>query len=104
MLQYAGLPTDKQGRPLSLVQKLNTIRSHERFSGKFIQDRLTTDLLNGIEDWKDKRNKLIHSLANTPYTSDEVKEIAETGHELLKVFKSKAQSVINYFKKNNMTE
>lgn len=104
LLKYAGSPTERKGRALTLVQKLNIIRTDEKFSDKFVRTRLTSELLNALEDWKDKRNKLIHNLANTPYTSDEVKAIAETGHELLKVFKSKAQSVINYFQKNYMTE
>jgi len=101
LLKYAGLPAEKKGRALTLVQKLNTIRTNEKFCDNFIRERLTSELLDSVEEWKDKRNKLIHNLANTPYTSDEVKVIAEEGYELLRVFKSKSQSIINRFKKNN---
>ena len=104
LIKYAGLPTVKKGRNLSLVQKLNTIRSHKRFSEKFIQDRLKPELLNSVEDWKDKRNNLIHDLANMPYGISEIKEIAEEGNKLLREFKNKTQSVINHIKKNAAAE
>ena len=52
-----------------------------------------------IKDWTERRNALIHNLANIPYDSQQVKEVAEEGERILKVFKNKSASVIRYFKK-----
>ena len=79
--------------------KIDKIRSRPEFTEKFVRDRLPEGLMVQIKDWTERRNALIHNLANIPYDSQQVKEVAEEGGRVLKVFKNKSASVIRYFKK-----
>ena len=65
-------------------------------------ERLSFELLDSIMVWKDKRNRLIHDLANIPYDAEAVREVAEEGYEIVKVVKNKSDSVINRFKKERL--
>ena len=100
LLAYAGVPhADKNGREDKISRKIAKARDRPEFSTKFVRDRIPVSMMDALRDWTDKRNALIHNLANIPYDGEAVRAIAEEGEQLLKTFKNKAASVMNRFKK-----
>ena len=102
VLKYAGVLTMEKAGNQNIAKKINDIRNSKEFSSKFVRERLSFELLDSITAWKDKRNRLIHNLANIPYDAAAVKEVAEEGYEIVKVVKNKSDSVINRFKKERL--
>ena len=90
---------DKYGNPIGIKQKINKARNNPIFTTDFVRKRITLEMLDQIESWKDRRNKLIHALATTKYDEESVKQIALEGNDLIKVFSNKVQSVNNHNKK-----
>ena len=102
---HAGMPPkNKDGKDYKITRKIDIIKDRNEFQTKYIRSRLDPALMEKLREWTKRRNDLIHGLANMPYNSDDIRSVAEDGFELLKIVKSRSQSVINYFKKNNMTE
>ena len=100
LLKYANISDKKKnGYDVDLKEKIRKVSSRKEFSTEFVRKRLSLELLNQIDDWRDKRNKKVHKLASIPYDEDEIRELAETGNQLLKVFMSKSKSVNNQHKK-----
>ena len=100
VLKYAEIPfTDKNGQDVSIKVKLNRIESRKELSDKFYKDRLTSALIQECRTWTDERNNLIHHMANLPYDSEKVRQIAIDGNELVRQVKNKTASVINRLKK-----
>ena len=54
-------------------------------------------LLTDVDNWRDKRNKLIHDLVNTELTYDDIKKIAINGYELVNKLNNKSTLVNDYF-------
>lgn len=102
VLKYAGVLTMEKSGNQNIAKKINDIRNSKEFSSKFVRERLSFELLDSITVWKDKRNRLIHNLANIPYDAAAVREVAEEGYEIVKVVKNKSDSVINRFKKERL--
>lgn len=102
VLKYAGVLTMEKAGNQNIAKKINDIRKSKEFSSKFVRERLSFELLDSITAWKDKRNRLIHNLANIPYDAAAVREVAEEGYEIVKVVKNKSDSVINRFKKERL--
>lgn len=102
VLKYAGVPTTKNGQNKSIAKKIDDIRSEKEFASKFVRERLSLELLDSVKAWTEKRNSLIHDLANIPYDAEAVREVAEEGYEIVKVVKNKSDSVINRFKKERL--
>lgn len=102
VLRYAGVLTMEKAGKKNIAEKINLIRDKKEFASKFVRERLSFELLDSITVWKDKRNRLIHNLANIPYDAEAVREVAEEGYEIVKVVKNKSDSVINRFKKERL--
>ena len=102
VLKYARVLTMEKAGNQNIAKKINDIRKSKEFSSKFVRERLSFELLDSITAWKDKRNRLIHNLANIPYDAAAVREVAEEGYEIVKVVKNKSDSVINRFKKERL--
>lgn len=101
LLRHAGLnDTDKNGRNFSYSKKLEKIRSNERFQEKFTRQKMTPDFLDELKLWSEKRNKLVHALAKTPYNNTSIKEIALEGNALVIMLDNKVKSINNFFDKN----
>lgn len=101
LLKHAGVPyANKNGKEDKISRKIDKIRSRPEFTTKFVRERLSLDLVEEIQAWTEQRNAFIHNLANTPYDSEQVKQVAKDGERILKVFKTKSSSVINRFKKD----
>ena len=100
VLRYAGVPyINQNGREDKISRKLDKLRDRPEFADKFVRDRIPAKMIDEIKDWTEKRNDLIHNLANIPYDDENVKIVAERGKQILDVFKNKSDSVIKHFKK-----
>ena len=100
MLKYANVPYKKKnGFDFDLKDKIGKVRSRDEFASAFVRKRITPELLEQIDAWRDKRNRKVHKLASVPYKEEEIRMIAEEGNGLLKVFMNKAKSVNNHHKK-----
>ena len=58
-------------------------------------------ILKEVNNWRKVRNKLIHNLVNTKFTSEDVKEIALKGNELVTKLNNKSTLVNAYFDAKN---
>ena len=99
--------SDKDGKDLSLKIKLNKLRGNPAFVTPYVRKRITLELIDEIDEWRDERNTLIHKLAKIPYDYDSIKEIAERGQMLVNMLDNKVKSVNRYFDKialNDETE
>ena len=102
LLRHAGVNVlDKNGHAISYSNKVKVVKSNARFHDKFIMKKITSDFLDELKSWSNKRNRLVHALAKMPYCNDSLKEVALEGNELVKIFDNKVKSVNNYFDKNN---
>ena len=100
VLKYAEIPyTDKNRQDISIKAKLNKIESRKERSDKFYKERLTSVLIQKCRVWTDERNSLIHHMANLPYDSEKVRQIAIDGNELVRLVKNKTASAINRLKR-----
>lgn len=100
VLRHAGVNClDRKGNEIGLQAKLNKIKDNPAFQDKNIRRRLTPGLVDSAIEWKDRRNSLVHALAKIPYDAEAVKEVAESGRELIKLFDNKVSSVNNYLDK-----
>lgn len=88
---------NKQNHPLKLSEKIRKIRSCKFFSEKYVRQRLTLKLLDKIDDWRERRNKLVHYLMNVQTSHEELQLLAEEGLEIVKTLDNKVQSVNRYF-------
>ena len=101
VLKYAGVE-NRSDQSWKISKKIGLIRGRKEFTSKFVRERLSLELLDSVKAWTEKRNGLIHDLANIPYDAAAVKEVAEEGYEIVKVVKNKSDSVINRFKKEQL--
>lgn len=100
VLKYAGIKyLDKKGRDISISQKLKEMRNNAVFQVPYVRQRITLELLDEITVWKNKRDDLIHHLAETPYDHESIRDTAITGQELVKILSSKVRSVNAYHEK-----
>ena len=86
----------KDNQKFSLSEKLDKIKHCETFQDEYIQKHLTSDLIQQIYNWKNKRNMLIHELINTEYCNTEIEELALEGYELIKKLNNKSTLVNKY--------
>ena len=66
-----------------------------------LEERLTSALIQECRVWTDERNNLIHHMANLPYDSEKVRQIAIDGNELVRQVKNKTASAINRLKREH---
>lgn len=90
---------DIDGRNFSLQNKLNKIMNNTKFQDKYVKKHITNELLFKLDNWRKKRNKMIHDLIKCEYTNDDIKKIALEGYELTKKLNSKSTLVTKYFDK-----
>ena len=98
LLRHAGMSAvDIKGRPLKLFCKIEKIMNAEEFTSFYCKKHRILHILNEVDKWRDKRNKLIHDLVNSPYSNDEIKDIAIYGYELVCKLNNKSTLVNKYF-------
>ena len=81
---------------LSLSEKLDKIRNCDQFKDEYIKKHLTSEMINQIYEWKNKRNLLMHNLINLEYCNSEIEELALDGYELIKQLNNKSTLVNKY--------
>lgn len=102
VLRHAGVKyQDSKGHEIKLSQKLTKMRSNPAFVAPYVRQRITTELLDAITDWKRERDQLIHALAKIPYDHESVKAVAVKGQELVRILCNKVKSVNAYHDKSN---
>ena len=100
LLKYAGVPyLTKKGKDLKISDKIKKAKTESPFNAPYVRKRIPIELLDQIWNWCDQRNTLVHHLATVPYDHDSVKQLAEKGKLLIKLFAPKAKSVNEYHKK-----
>ena len=57
------------------------------------------ELISRIHDWRRERNRLIHALLGQKTTTEDFKQAAEEGYELVKQFDNKVACLNRYFDK-----
>ena len=76
---------DDKGHNYKLSKKLNMINSREEFQDKYIRKHITTELIEGIVEWKRKRDKIMHDIIKIEYDNEDIKNIALAGECLVLV-------------------
>lgn len=100
VLKYAGVKYQgKEGKDIKISAKLRKIADNPTFHVPYVRKRLPFELIMQLTEWKCDRDNLIHALAKIPYDHDSVKEIAERGQKLIRLFDTRVQSVNRYYKK-----
>jgi len=93
--------TNKQGFPLNLSQKIRKIRGCRSFAEERVRKHLTLELLDSLDEWRVKRNVLVHILMKNQADSAELQEIAESGKELVRLLENAVRQVNKYFDSRN---
>lgn len=83
----------------TLYNKINAIQSKKIFKDKYIEKHLNSELLTRVDNWRNKRNDLIHDLVTIPYSNEEIKNIALEGNEIVKKLSNKSTLVNRYLDK-----
>ena len=97
LLKHAHINISKNdNQKLSLSEKLDKIRNSNPFQDEYIKKHLTSEMINQIYDWKNKRNLLMHNLINLEYCNYEIEELALDGYELIKKLNNKSTIVNKY--------
>lgn len=86
-LRHAGVYNPDRHKDLS--RKLHRIEELARQKKSLPNKYFSTELLQQIREWKEKRNALIHALMKNTQDQDELKQIAEEGYTLCQTFSSK---------------
>ena len=73
--------------------KISRIRKEAKKVSSPAHDPFSDDLLSRFMAWKDVRNKKIHALMNQSFSTDELKELAETGKDLARTFSNRTEAV-----------
>lgn len=96
--------TNKQGFPLNLSQKIRKIRSCMPFAEERVRKYLTLELLDSLDEWRVKRNDLVHVLMKNQADTSALRLIAEEGKELVRILENAARQVNKYFDLRNQTK
>ncbi len=81
------------GNEISIQKKIKKIRD-ANISKRFpIYNRVSMALISEIEAWKEKRNNLVHKSCTRIYDSEEVKECALEGNDLVRKISNTARNV-----------
>ena len=87
ILTHAGVfREDKHNTIAKKLQKLEALCQSDKTAKKYF----SPELLQSILDWKDNRNKFIHTLMKQVFTGEELKEIVDQGQEIVKTLNNKS--------------
>lgn len=97
LIRHSKVEHSLSRKDFTLHNKINLIKSKEEFKSFYCNKHEILKLLDEVDKWREKRNKLIHDLVNTSFTEDDIEEIALIGHELVKKLNNKSTLVNAYF-------
>ena len=101
LIRHSKLEHNLTPKEFDLYNKINLIINAQEFKSFYCNKHEIVKILNEVNDWRIVRNKLIHDLVNTDFTSDDVKEIAIKGYELVTKLNNKSTLVNAYFDAKN---
>ena len=90
--------------PFKLGEKIGVLKSYKIFKDEYISKHIDMELLDKVNTWRDKRNKMVHNLIESSFNNEDIKEIAIEGNEVIKKFASKTTLVTRYLDKQMVTE
>lgn len=97
IIYYTGIaskPWEKK-----LLNKLDSIDYQIGKSHPIISKKVSKETIQGIKDWRIKRNDAVHKACYTLFDEDDFKEIAEEGNKLVKKISQESQKVRTAAKK-----
>lgn len=83
----------------NIGKKISRIRELIRSSKNPLNRYITKELLDSIFEWKNKRNDYVHRLLNESVTTEEIKNYALNGNEIVKTLSSKATLYKRYLQR-----
>ena len=101
LIRHSKLKHNLSKKEFNLFNKISLITTAEEFKSFYCNKHEIVKILNEVNIWRDKRNKLIHNLVNTEYTYEDIKEIAIEGYELVNKLNNKSSLVNAYFDAKN---
>lgn len=101
LIRHSKLEHNLKPKEFNLYNKIDLIKHAQEFKSFYCNKHEIIKILEEVNKWRDKRNKLIHDLVNTEFTADEVKEIALQGYELVIKLNNKSTLVNDYFDSKN---
>ncbi len=81
---------DRNGVPFSIQRNINRLKTNKYFNEPNIRKKVPLELVCNIEDWKNRRNRIMHALMKADFKSGEFRELAIEGNELKKAISSKS--------------
>ena len=97
LIRHSKLEHNLTKKEFNLFNKIDLIKTANEFKSFYCNKHEIIKILNEVNNWREKRNKLIHDLVNTNYTNDEIKDIAIKGYELVCTLNNKSTLVNGYF-------
>lgn len=86
-------------RHQNIGKKISKIRDVIREKKHPLNRYITAEQLDQINEWKDRRNPLIHALMKQSMTTESLAELAEEGREIIKTLNSKSTSYKRYMER-----
>ena len=93
-LVTAGIYDEKKHWNIS--GKIKALKKLLSVEGHPLRRYLTEEQLLQINEWKDRRNPLIHALMKQSMTTESLAALAEEGREIIKTLNSKSSSYRRY--------
>lgn len=97
LIRHSKIEHNLSDKEFTLHNKIKVMKYSSEFKSFYCNKHEILKLLIDVDNWRDKRNKLIHDLVNTELTYDDIKEIAIKGYELVNKLNNKSTLVNDYF-------
>ena len=95
---------DEFGYVLSLDKKLKAIKHSRLLKDDYIAKHLTSELLESIDSWRKRRNKVIHELISANYDNENIKALALKGQDIVRILNNKSVLVNKYNDKRHAVQ
>lgn len=83
----------------TLHKKIIALKAMNKKENSISKEYISNDILDLINAWKIKRNKMVHNLMNNQFDFEEIKEMAIIGQEIVKVLNNKTTCLNRKFDK-----
>ena len=97
LIRHSKIEHNLSDKEFTLHNKIKVMKYSSEFKSFYCNKHEILKLLIDVDNWRDKRNKLIHDLVNTELTYDDIKKIAINGYELVNKLNNKSTLVNDYF-------
>lgn len=92
VLRHSGKWNPKPDEHISIDRKCRNVAKLAEEKKGLARRYFSAELTDGILEWKEKRNKMIHALLKQSLHTEDLQSIAEEGHQLVKTLCSKVTS------------